>query len=119
MFSKPQIQVSQWSTTLLPVVLVPMRSLGDAPGCSLEELAQRLEKHVLIDEDASSTDASPNVPDVSTPSCDECETGVEQATPESESSPLFAMMGRNDASSDLKIKMNRKTTIVERKSVMQ
>ncbi len=115
----PQNKANQWIHTLLPVLLVTMRSLGDAPARSLEELAQRLEKHVLIDEDASSTDASPNVPDVSTPSCDEGETGVEQAKPESESSPLFAMMGRNDASSDLKIKMNRKTTIVERKSVMQ
>ena len=119
MFGMPQNKANQWIHTLLPVLLVTMRSLGDAPARSLEELAQRLEKHVLIDEDASSTDASPNVPDVSTPSCDEGETGVEQAKPESESSPLFAMMGRNDASSDLKIKMNRKTTIVERKSVMQ
>src|SRR5260370_1429004 len=94
MFGMPQNKANQWIHTLLPVLLVTMRSLGDAPARSLEELAQRLEKHVLIDEDASSTDASPNVPDVSTPSCDECETVVEQAKPESESSPLFAMMGR-------------------------
>ena len=119
MFGMPQNKANQWIHTLLSVLLVTMRSLGDAPARSLEELAQRLEKHVLIDEDASSTDASHNVPDVSTPSCDVCETEVEQAKPESESSPLFAMMGRNDASSALKIKMNRKTTIAERKSVMR
>src|SRR5205807_9591226 len=70
MFGMPQNKANQWIHTLLSVLLVTMRSLGDAPARSLEELAQRLEKHVLIDEDASSTDASHNVPDVSTPSCD-------------------------------------------------
>ena len=119
LFGMPQNKANQWIHTLLPVLLVTMRSLGDAPARSLEELAERLGKHVLINEASSSSDASYNVPDVSTPSCDGCETVVEQAKPESANSPLFATMGRNDASSALKIKMNRKTTIVARKSVIQ
>jgi hypothetical protein len=92
--------------------------MGDAPARSLEALAERLEKHVLIEELSSSSDASHRVFDGSTPSCDAYEPGVEQAKPESESLPLFAMTERNGASSGLKIKMNRKTTIAARKNVM-
>src|SRR5438874_9696395 len=73
MFDMPQNKANQWIQTLLPVMLATMRSLGDAPARSLEELAKRLEKHVLIDEDTSSPDASRGLPDVLIPSSDTCE----------------------------------------------
>ncbi|HWS82835.1 MAG TPA: transposase family protein [Ktedonobacteraceae bacterium] len=119
MFDMPQNKANQWIHTLLPVLLVTMRSLGDAPARSLEEFAERLGKHVLIDEASSAPDEMHQVPDRSTPSGDAGETVVEQAKPESESPPLFAMMGRNDASSARKTKMSRKTIIAARRNVTQ
>jgi hypothetical protein len=118
MFGMPQNKANQWIHTLLPVLLATMRSLGDAPARSLEELVKRLENHVLIEEPSSSSDASHHVLDVSTSSGDAGEKHVEQGKPENSSAPLFAMMGQKDESSVLKTKMNRKTTIVARKNVM-
>jgi hypothetical protein len=119
MFDMPQNKANQWIQTLLPVMLATMRSLGDAPARSLEELAKRLEKHVLIDGVSSSPDASRGLPDVLISSSDTCEMDIEQARSENASPPLFAMTGQRDASSARKIKMNRKTIIAARKNVMQ
>jgi hypothetical protein len=103
LFGMPQNKANQWIHTLLPVLLATMRSLGDAPARSLEELAQQLAQHVVLDASSSASDA--------------WEAEIEQAQPEKESSPLFAMMERNDAFSVQKIKMNRKATIAARKNV--
>jgi hypothetical protein len=103
LFGMPQNKANQWIHTLLPVLLTTMRSLGDAPARSLEELAQRLGQHVVLDTSSSTSDA--------------CEAEIEQAKPERASSPLFAMMGQNDVFSVQKIKMNRKATIAARKNV--
>jgi hypothetical protein len=119
MFGMPQNKANQWIHTLLPVLLATMRSLGDAPARSLEDLAKRLEKHVSIEEVSLSSDASHHMPDVSTPSCDTCEKEGEQGKPEHLNVPLFAMMERKGAFSAQRIKMNRKTTIAARKNVMQ
>jgi hypothetical protein len=105
LFGMPQNKANQWIHSLLPVLLSTMRSLGDAPARSLEELAKLMDQHVSLDAPSSTSDG--------------CETSIEQAKPERASAPLFAMMGRSDASSDRKIKMNRKVTIAARKSVMQ
>jgi hypothetical protein len=108
LFGMPQNKANQWIHTLLPVLLSTMRNLGDAPARSLEELAKLVDQHVSLD--------APSLP---SDTADGCETWMEQAEPERASIPLFAMMGRSDASSDLKTKMNRKATIAARKSVMQ
>jgi len=118
-FGMPQNKANQWIQTLLPVLLETMRSLGDAPARSLEDLAKRLEQHVLVEEVSSSSDASHHLPDGSIPSCDACEKDVEQGKPENLNAPLFAMMERKGAFNAQKIKMNRKTIIAARKNVMQ
>jgi hypothetical protein len=73
----------------------------------------------LIDESSSSPDASGDVPAVSVPLSDACETEEEQAKLENASPPLFVMMERSDVSNARKTKMNRKTIIVARKNAMQ
>jgi len=117
LFGMPQNKANQWIHTLLPVLLATMRSLGDAPARSLEELAQQLAQHVVLDASSSASDASHTVLDASSSASDAWEAEIEQAQPEKESSPLFAMMERNDAFSVQKIKMNRKATIAARKNV--
>ena len=57
LFGMPQNKANQWIHTLLPVLLTTMRSLGDAPARSLEELAQRLGQHVVLDPSSSTSDA--------------------------------------------------------------
>src|SRR5260370_33045393 len=108
LFGMPQNKANQWIHTLLPVLLSTMRNLGDAPARSLEELAKLVDQHVSLDAPSLTSDAA-----------DGCETWMEQAKPEKASAPLFAMMGRSNASSGLKTNMNRKATIAARKSVMQ
>jgi len=119
MFGIPQNKANQWIHTLLPVLLATMRSLGDAPARSLEDLAKRLENHVLVEEVSSSSDASHNLPDGSISSGDACEQRAQQEKPENLNVRLFAMMEQKGAFSVQKIKMNRKTTIAARKNVMQ
>jgi Helix-turn-helix of DDE superfamily endonuclease len=119
LFGMPQNKANQWIHTLLPVLQLTLRSLRDAPARSLEELAERVGQRVLIDESSSSPDASSDLPDVSVSSSVACDIGIEQVKPENTKSPLFAMMGRRDAFSDRKTKMNRKTIIAARKNVTQ
>jgi Helix-turn-helix of DDE superfamily endonuclease len=119
MFGMPQNKANQWIHTLLPVLLATMRSLGDAPARSLEDLAKRLENHVLVEEVSLSSDASHNLPAGSILSCDARENRIQQEKPENLNAPLFVMMEQKGAFSDQKIKMNRRTTIAARKNVMQ
>ncbi len=56
LFGMPQNKANQWIHTLLPVLLTTMRSLGDTPARSLEQLAQRLEHHVTIAISPSTSD---------------------------------------------------------------
>jgi hypothetical protein len=117
LFGMPQNKANQWIHTLLPVLLTTMRSLGDAPARSLEELAQRLGQHVMIDISPSTSDAPHTVHDILDPTSDVPEALVEQRKYESTVRPLFAMMGQKDVSSAPKIKMNKKATIAARKNV--
>ena len=119
LFDMPQNKANQWIHTLLPVLQITMRSLGDAPARSIEELTTRLDQRVLIGEASSSPDASRDLPDMLISSSDTCEMDIEQAKPENANPPLFAMTGQRDAFSVRKIQMNRKTTIVARKNVIQ
>jgi|SRR5437667_956898 len=117
LFEMPQNKANQWIHTLLPVLQKTLRDLGDAPARSMEELAQRLNRHVITESPNPTPDTPATVPDVSPPTPNTPETGVSQEKHETDSSPLFAMMERNDAYNARKIKMNRKTTIAERKRV--
>lgn len=119
LFGMPQNKANQWIHTLLPVLQLTMRSLGDAPARSVEELAERIGQRVLIDEASSSPDASGDLPDISVSSSDAREAEGKQAKHESASPPLFVTMEQSDASSARKTKMNRKTIIVARKNAMQ
>jgi hypothetical protein len=119
LFGMPQNKANQWIHTLLPVLLTTMRSLGDAPARSLEELAQQLSHHVVLDSSSSPSDASHTSPDESTSFSEAGETSLEQTRSEGAIPPLFAMMGQKDVSSAPKTKMNRKATIAARKSVTQ
>jgi len=119
LFGMPQNKANQWIHTLLSVLLATMRSLGDAPARSLEELAELLGHHVVLDPSSSPSDASDNLPDVLGRSSGACEASSEEAKPEGASPPLFAMMGQKGVSSVQKTKMNRKATIAARKNVTQ
>ena len=117
LFGMPQNKANQWIHSLLPVLQITLRSLGDAPARSLEELAQRLGQQVVLDLSPYTADASPTVHDGSAPPADVSDMSGEQGKQERASPPLFAMMGPNAASSALKIKMNRKATLAARKNV--
>ncbi len=119
LFGMPQNKTNQWIHTLLPVLLATMRSLGDAPARSLEELAKQLSQHVVLDPSFPPSDASHNLPDVSDQSSQVCEVSFEEAKPEDTSPPLFAMMGQKGVSNVPKTKMNRKNTIAARKNATQ
>src|SRR5437588_4309286 len=93
LFGLPQNKANQWIHTLLPALQTTLRTLGDAPARSLEQLAQRLGlSHEL---------SEPMEPEAQ-----------RQASP-----PLFAMMEPNDASSAPKTRIKRKATTAARKNV--
>jgi hypothetical protein len=117
LFGMPQNKANQWIHTLLPVLQASLRSLGDAPARSMEELAQRLSQHILLDMPHLTHNTLSAVPNVLLPTSDVSSTTVEQEKHDPANSPLFAMMGRNGASSAPKIKMNRKAIIAARKNV--
>lgn len=119
MFGMPQNKANQWIHTLLPVLHLTLRSLGDAPARSVEELAQRVGQRVFIDESSSSPGASSDSPDISVSSSVPGDRGIEEGKSENTKSPLFVMMGQRDAFSARKTKMNRKTIIAARKNVTQ
>ena len=47
LFGLPQNKATQWMHTLLPVLQMTLRRLGDAPARSMEQLAQRLEQSIF------------------------------------------------------------------------
>jgi hypothetical protein len=102
LFGMGQSKANQWIHVLLPVLLVALRTLGDAPARSLAALAQRL--------GVSETDAATVV----APLAEEAAPWV--AAPDS---PLLPMTGRNGASSAPKTLLNRKKVIVARKETAQ
>jgi Helix-turn-helix of DDE superfamily endonuclease len=117
LFGMPQNKANQWIHTLLPVLQVTMHDLGDTPARSMEELAQRLNQHVITESPNFTPDTSTTTPDTFPPTSNTLDTAVDQEKQENTSSPLFVMMERNDVYSGQKTKMNRKITIAERKRV--
>ena len=106
LFGMVQGKAHQWIHVLLPVLLVALRTLGDAPARSLTALAQRLG---VTEADAAM---------VVTPLAEElAPMAAEPAvTP---ASPLVPMTGRNDASSAPKTLLNRPTVRAARKRTTQ
>src|SRR5262250_151325 len=78
LFGMRQSKANQWIHVLLPVLLVALRTLGDAPARSLAALAQRLG---VTEADATAVVSSLE------------EEPAPVATPDS---PLLPMTGRND-----------------------
>jgi len=85
LFGMPQNKAKQWIQTLLPVVQTALKTLGDTPARSLEQLAQRLGGQTLPATSALRAEASAGNT-----------TQEKQARADP---PLFAMMGPNDVSS--------------------
>ena len=91
LFGMSQSKANQWIHVLLPVLLVALRTLGDAPTRSLAALAQRLG----VSEAAAATVVAPLA----------AAAAPGGATP---ASPLLPMTGRNGASSAPKMLLNRR-----------
>ncbi len=92
LFGMPQNKANQWIHTLLPVLQMALRRLGDAPARSMEQLAQRLAESVVPPEP------------------------VGQEAESQESIPLFVMTAPSDASSVPKTRLNRKAIRAARKN---
>jgi hypothetical protein len=102
LFGMGQSKANQWIHVLLPVLLVALRTLGDAPARSLTALAQRL--------GVSEADAAAVVAPREEEAASGCAAPV--ATPDS---PLLPMTGRSGASSAPKTLLNRPRVIAARK----
>jgi Helix-turn-helix of DDE superfamily endonuclease len=89
LFGMGQSKANQWIHVLLPVLLVVLRTLGDAPARSLTAMAQRL--------GVSEADAATMVAPLE----------EEPASLPAPDSPLLPMTGRNGASSAPKTLLNR------------
>src|SRR5437764_10274977 len=78
MFGMPQNKANQWIHTLLPVLQTTLRSLGDAPARSMEELAQRLDRSVFPVLSNFTPDALNVASDILPQISDGSETTIEQ-----------------------------------------
>jgi hypothetical protein len=104
LFGMGQSKANQWIHVLLPVLLVALRTLGDAPTRSLTALAQRLG----VSEADAATVVTPLEED---PALGVADPAVATA------SPLLPMMGRNGVSSAPKTLLNRPRVIAARKKI--
>jgi len=143
LFRMSQSKANQWIHTLLPVMQATFRKLGDAPARGMQELARRLGQNVFPDissivpnddiadsyEHRVFSENSSSVLDMPQDLLSFAETAPndpsgnsDQAMQEKHDSvapPLFAMMGRKDASSGQKTTKNRKNIIVERRRLIR
>ena len=91
-----QSQAHQWLHVLLVVLRAMLRTLGDAPARSVQELAQRLG---VAEADVAAFVQPPGEP--------------------APASPLLATMGRNGASSAPRTRLSRRAVIVARKNAIR
>ena len=98
LFGLGQSKANQWIHVLLPVLLVALRTLGDAPARSLTALAQRL--------GVSEADAAMVV------------TPLEEE-PAPAQAPLLPMTGPNGVSSAPRTLLNRQSVIAARKRIIR
>lgn len=119
-FGIPQNKANQWIHTLLPVLQTTLRRLGEAPARTMEELAERLQRHTVVDSPVEperlSTLVALSVEDREQTSTD-AESKSQAPEPDKSSPPLFATMAPSDASNVPKMRMNRKVIIAARKNV--
>jgi Helix-turn-helix of DDE superfamily endonuclease len=109
LFGMDQSKANQWIHLLLGVLRATLRTLGDAPSRSVQELAQRLgvteaEAAALVVPTAEP--APPAEPPVAAPR-------------PAAASPLLATMGRNGASSAPRPRLSRRAVIVARKNAIR
>src|SRR5256712_310560 len=106
LFGMGQSKANQWIHVLLPALLTALRTLGDAPACSLTALAQRL--------GVSEADAATVVAPL-----EEAPAPVTTVPAAAPVSPLLPMTGRNGASSAPKTLLNRPRVIAARKRTIR
>jgi hypothetical protein len=105
LFGIGQSTAHQWIHVLLVVLRAPLRALGDAPGRSVQALAQRLgvaeakAAAVVVPTEGPSTPADP------------------PAAAPAPASPLLATRGRNGASSAPRLRLSKRAVRAARKSV--
>src|SRR5712692_6093045 len=104
LFGMGQSKANQWIHVLLPVLLVALRALGDAPTRSLTALAQRL--------GVSETDAATVVAPLA-----EEPVPVVAGAAAAPVSPLLPMTAPNGGSSAPRTLLNRRNVIVARKRI--
>ena len=108
LFGMDQSKANQWLHVLLVVLQATLRALGDAPSRSLQELAQR----IGVTEAEAATLVVP--PEASSPPAP-----LPAAAPRpAGASPLWAMPGRNGASSAPRTRLSRRAVIVARKNAI-
>jgi hypothetical protein len=105
LFGLGQSKAHQWIHVLLVVLRATLRTLGDAPARSVQELAMRLG---VTEADARAM--VPPTPGLPTP--------AEPPAP-APASPLLDTMGPNGASSAPRIRLSRRAVIAARKSVIR
>jgi hypothetical protein len=105
LFGMGQSKAHQWIHVLLVVLRATLRALGDAPGRSVQALAQRLgvaeakAAAVVVPTEGPSTPADP------------------PAAAPAPASPLLATRGRNGASSAPRLRLSKRAVRAARKSV--
>src|SRR6266511_6022804 len=102
LFGMGQSKANQWIHVLLGVLQATLRTLGDAPSRSMQELATRLERAAA--DAAAAVMPSPEPPPPS-------DLPAEPAALSTSASPLLAMMGPNGALSAPRIRLNKRAVI--------
>ena len=100
LFGMDQRKANPWIHLLLVVLQATLRALGDAPGRSLQELAQRI--------GVTEADAAALVVPAEEP-------GSPATPPAAASAPLLATMARSGASHAPRTRLSRRAIIVARK----
>jgi hypothetical protein len=109
LFGMDQSKANQWIHTLLGVLQGTLRTLGDTPSRSLQELAQRIG---MTEAEA----AALVVPTAELPTPAELPAAAPVLAP---TSPLLATMAPNDASHAPRTRLNRRAVIAVRKNAIR
>jgi hypothetical protein len=103
LFGMGQSQAHQWIHVLLVILRTTLRTLGDAPTRSVQDVAKRLG---VAEAEAVAMVVPPEGPPT---------TSTPPAAAPAPASPLVATMAPNDASSAPRIRLSRRAVIVARK----